>query len=429
VRWANWGRTVRLDAVDVLRPRDPDAVVGELDRARRDGVVVRAVGAGHSFTSLAAGERLLSLDAWQGVESVDWATGVATVRAGTRLRRLGEELRALGLAQENLGDIDAQSIAGAVATGTHGTGLGLGALHTQLAWIELVAPDGSLHRFEAGSEAFRAAQVSLGALGVVVRVGLRAQPAYRLAYEHGPGRLEDVLGDLAGFARSHRHAELYWFPHTDRVLLKRQDRTDEPADPSSLPRRLNEAVLENGAYVLLSEVAALAPRVAPAISRLSAAAVATTRGVDESRRVFATTRWVRFVEAEHGLPLEAGAAALRDLRAWLAARRFPVHMPLEVRFVAGDDAMLSMAHGRDSVFVAVHAYRGMPHREWFAAAERILLRHGGRPHWGKLHALSAATLRPRYPRFDDFLEVRAELDPGGVLLNDHLRRVLGVPSG
>jgi FAD-linked oxidoreductase len=417
---------VRVDAPDLRRPADPDEMAAVLARARAEGQTVRAVGAGHSFTPLVPGDVLVSLDRWQGVESVDWDHGVATVRAGTRLHRLGRELRDLGLAQENLGDIDAQSIAGAIATGTHGTGIGLGALHTQLEWIELLTPAGDLVRAERGTERFRAAQVSLGALGIVTRVGLRTLPAYRISYHHGPGRLEDHLDDLEGFARSHRHAELYWFPHTDRVLVKRQDATTAQPDGVSLARHANEALLENAAYRVLSEVAAAVPQLAPSIARLSAAAVATTRGTDESSAVFATRRGVRFMESEHGLPVEAGAEALRELRAWIAATRFPVHMPVEVRFVAGDDAHLSMAHGRDSVFLAVHAFAGMPYKEYFAAAERIFGRFGARPHWGKLHARSAATLRPRYPCFDDFLDVRAEHDPEGRLLNDHLRKVLGV---
>jgi L-gulonolactone oxidase len=425
--WRSWAGTARADAA-IVHPAGPDEVADVLARAAAEGRSVRPVGAGHSFTPVVPGDVLVSLDDWQGVEEVDWATGVATVRAGTRLGRLGRDLRDLGLAQENLGDIDTQSIAGAVATGTHGTGLGLGALHTQLDWMELVTPAGNLVRVERGTDAFRAAQVSLGALGIVTRVGLRTVPAYRVAYHHGPGRLEDHLDDLPGFARSHRHAELFWFPHTDRVLVKRQDATDEPPDPRSWSRHANEVVLENAVYRALCEVAAAVPRWSPAIARLSAAAVATTRGRDESRAVFATTRAIRFVEAEHGLPLEAGAEALRKLGAWLETSRFPVHMPVEVRVVAGDDAHLSMAHGRDSVFLAVHAFAGMPYKPYFAAAERIFLRHGSRPHWGKLHALSAATLRPRYPRFDDFLDVRASHDPGGVLLNDHLRRLFGVAS-
>lgn len=422
--WRNWSGTVRVPSPAIHRPADPAEIAAILAQAQRAGRTVRAVGAGHSFTPVVAGDVLVSLDDWQGVEAVDWRHGVATVRAGTRLRRLGRELHDLGLAQENLGDIDSQSIAGAVATGTHGTGLDLGALHTQLAWLELVTPAGGLVRAERGTELFRAAQVSLGAIGIVTRVGLRTVPAYRVTYHHGPGRLDEHLDDLPGFARAFRHAELYWFPHTDRVLVKRQEATSGPPDRRSWRRQANEVLLENAAYRGLCEVAAALPRLAPRIAQLSAAAVATTRGTDESRDVFATVRGIRFVEAEHGLPLESGADALRELRDWLTSSLFPVHMPVEVRFVAGDDAHLSMAHGRDSVFLAVHAFRGMPYKPYFAEAERIFARHGGRPHWGKLHALTAATLRPRYPRFDDFLGVRAEHDPTGVLLNTHLRRVL-----
>ena len=426
-RWSNWSGSVRFRPAAVERPGTLDAVRQAVRRAAAEGWTVRVAGRGHSFTPLVATDGvLLSLEDAPPVLSVDRERREADVPGGIRLRALGEALSAEGLAMENLGDIDAQALAGALATGTHGTGRGLGTLSTQVAGLTLVTADGEVLECSAEREpdVFRAAGVSLGALGVLWRVRLRVVPAYRLRYVRRGMDLEDCLSRLPELAAS-RHFELYWFPHTGRVDTKAMDVTEEPPSRDGLARFLGDVVLENGAFWLLSEACRLFPRLTAPTSRLAARLVSEGTRVGPSHRVFATPRLVRFQEMEYAVPAERGPDCLREIRRHVAERRLRVHFPVEYRFVKGDDLWLSPAHGRDSVYVAVHQYRGMPHEDYFAGVEAIFRNHGGRPHWGKMHTRTAADLAPLYPRWEAFRDVRRRLDPRGVFLSPYLRTVLG----
>jgi FAD-linked oxidoreductase len=369
----------------------------------------------------------MSLEGFQGIEDIP-EPGLVSVRAGTTLKRLGQELFTEGLGQENLGDIDVQSLAGAISTGTHGTGRGLGNLSTQVEGLTLVSADGTVHELslDTNPEMFQAARLSLGALGVIARVTLRVEPAYGLRYENRRMLLEDCLKDLEHMAGATRHFEFFWFPHSRRVHVKTLERTSGAIRHKTLATRFNETLLENATFKLLSETARLIPRLAPAISRFSIKAMRMTSGSGWSHEIFASPRLVRFHEMEYSVPSAEAPEVFNELKAWLDSTRFPVHFPVECRFVKGDDIWLSPAYGRDSAFIAVHAYNAMPYEEYFRAAEQIFLRHEGRPHWGKMHNLTAAELAPRYPRWADLLEVRSELDPAGLFLTPYLRALLGV---
>jgi FAD-linked oxidoreductase len=364
----------------------------------------------------------------QGITAVDEANSTVTVLGGTSLKWLGEALLQCGLAQENLGDIDVQTITGAISTGTHGTGVRFGTLATQVAGLTLVTAAGEVLELspERDPDTFRAAQVSLGTLGVLAAVTLRVVPAKRLRYQTKRETLQSCLDHLEEYKRDNSHFEFFWLPYTKWTQAKFTNETDAKPTGSNLWSEFNRIALENGLFWLLSEGARIAPPLSSTVSKISALGIAPTTAVDYSHRIYATPRAVRFQEMEYNVPAERFSLVLREIEACINKNRFRVHFPIECRFVRGDDIWLSPAYGRDSAYIAVHMYKGMPYKEYFAAVEEIFQRYEGRPHWGKMHTQTAATLATRYPRWEDFLRVRARLDPTGVFLNDYLRGLFGV---
>lgn len=428
-RWRNWSGSVMCAPREVVTPRSVGELarlVGDYGRARRSA---RIVGSGHSFTPLVqTDDVLISMEGLQGITATDEARGTVTVLGGTQLKRLGDALLKQGLAQENLGDIDVQTITGAISTGTHGTGVHFGTLATQVAGLTLVTAAGETLELSAerDPDVFHAAQVSLGALGVIASVTLRVVPAKRVRYQTRRERLQSCLDHLERYKQENSHFEFFWLPYTPWTQAKFTNETDAQPTGGNAWSEFNRIVLENGVFWLISEGARLAPGFSRAASKISAMGIAPTSAVDYSHRIFATPRAVRFQEMEYNLPAEHFTAALREIEACVNQRRFNVHFPIECRFVRGDDIWLSPAYQRDSAYIAVHMYKGMPYQDYFRAMEDIFLRYEGRPHWGKMHTLDAAALAARYPRWDDFRRIRADLDPHGLFLNEYLRTLLGV---
>ncbi|MHC1560170.1 D-arabinono-1,4-lactone oxidase [Actinomycetospora sp. C-140] len=425
--WRNWAGTVTATPAQVHLPRSVDDVVAAVRAAR--GSRLRPRGSGHSFTPLAATDgHALDLRHWAGVDALDTTTGRVRVRAGTTLRALNTALDAHGLALANLGDIDAQTISGAVATGTHGTGARLGGLATQVVALDLVLADGSVVHCAAGDELFEAARIGLGALGVVTDVTLQCVPAFTLRASERPEPLDEVLTGLDTLFDEADHVEFYWFPYGRHALVKRNTRV-APADappPLHPARRFVEYdVVENAAFGALCRVGRAVPRAAVPLGRVAGSVLSAREYGDRSHRVFATRRRVRFVESEWAFPRDRLAGVLDDLRALVPRLEHPVLFPVEVRVAAADDVWLSTAHGRDTAYVAIHQYVGAPRDEYFAGFAEIAAAAGGRPHWGKVHPLDAAALQERCPHFDDVLRVRREVDPAGLFTNAHLDRVLG----
>ncbi len=429
--WRNWAGTVTAWPVRVVRPRTVDELAAEVRRSAADGLRVRAVGAGHSFTDAAVTDGVMVDMGALDRTVVDTATRQVTAEGGLTLRRLARRLAAHGLAMANLGDVDVQTVSGALATGTHGTGAGLGGLATQVTALELVLADGTLVRCtrDERPELFAAATVGLGAYGVVATVTLQCVPAFLLHATETTLPLEEVLDGLDERADAHDHVEAYWFPHTDRALLKRKDRV--PGDVKRQPRSrlralVDDEVLANGAFGAGQWLVARRPdRWAPRLQRLAASTWSTSELVDDSYAVFCKPRRVRFVEMEYAVPRAALGEVVRDLRRWVEAEREPVSFPVELRVAAADDIWLSTGHGRDTAYVAVHQGVRLPYERWFAHAEQVAGAVGGRPHWGKLHGLDATVLAGRYPRFADAVRVRQEVDPEGRFANAYLDRVLG----
>lgn len=429
--WQNWGRTAQVRPVRVERPRSPEGVQRAVIAAANQGLTIKAVGAGHSFTGIAVAPGvLLELDDMQGLVSADAATGRATLLAGTRLHRVPALLAPYGLAMENLGDIDRQSISGAISTGTHGTGAGFGGLATQVVGITMITAAGEFLRIdeEQNSELLPAAALGLGSLGIIVDVTLQCVPAFVMHAVDEPMPLEDVLTDLDALVAASDHFEFYWFPHTEVALTKRQTRLPESTVRKPLPtvgRWIDETLLSNGVYRVVCAAGRLVPAVTPPFSRLAVRLTGDREYTDLSNRVLTQSRTVRFREMEYALPAENVVPAFRAVRALIEERHWRIEFPIEVRFAAEDDRWLSTAHGRPSAYIAVHRYWRADPTEYFGAVEAIMSEHGGRPHWGKIHTLTAETLRERYPRFDDFVALRDRLDPERRFGNRYLARVLG----
>jgi L-gulono-1,4-lactone dehydrogenase len=428
VQWRNWTGDQSCRPARFERPSTLDEVARAVTNANQ----VRVAGAGHSFTpAVLTDGTLLSLERMNRVLDVDRSSGLVRVEAGITLGALSDELWRHGLAFENLGDIDVQSIAGATATGTHGTGSRLPNLSAALHSIELVLADGSVLEVneQSDADAWRAARVSVGALGVVTAVTLKAVPAFTLE-GHDVGRpLDEVLASIDELADGADHFEFFTFPYTDRALTRTNRRVPGPPRPRR-PRLayLEDEVLKNGFFGAMCRLGRSRPGLIPRINRLVARLGAMeSRLTDRSYRVFATPRSVRFTEMEYAIPREHAVEAIRAVRELVESRALAVSFPFEVRFVAGDDALLSPAGGRDTCYIASHVFEGMDYEPFMRGVEEIMDGFRGRPHWGKRHFQTAETLRPRYPEWDRFDAVRERLDPEGRFANEYVRTVLGPP--
>jgi len=427
--WRNWAGDQSCRPAAVAAPANRDDLAAAVAAAAQAGRKVSVAGAGHSFTEAAlTDDTLIHLGALSGVLEADAASGLVRVGGGTVLGALNEELVRLGLAMENLGDIDRQTIAGAISTGTHGTGARLRNVSAQVEAIELVTGTGEVRELTVAGqpELLRAARVGIGALGAIVAVTLRCVPAFTLNRVDSPQPREAVLDEFERRVAANDHFELFTFAYSDLALVLERNRTEEAPRPRGRAAAfLNDVVLENWALEALSASARALPAAIPALSRLAARVASGSSSTDRSDRIFVNERRVRFTEMEYALPREHGPEAVRRVIEWVRANRYPVFFPIEVRVSAGDDALLSPAHERDSAYIAVHQYRGMEWRPYFEAVEEIMAAYRGRPHWGKRHSQTAASLAPLYPRWADFAAARDELDPGRVFANEYAERVLG----
>jgi L-gulonolactone oxidase len=426
--WMNWATNQRATPAAEDHPATEDELGALVKRAAAEGTTVKAAGAGHSFTAAAVTTgRLVRLDRMRRVLAVDTERCLVTVEAGITLAELNEALASRGMALPNLGDIAYQTVAGATATGTHGTGARLPTLAAQITALRIVTGDGSVVACSAAEEpeVFRCARVGVGALGVISTVTLQAVPAFHLHAVNEPMRLDAVLADLDELVDGNDHFEFFWVPHTAWALTKRNNRTTQPLAPLPPARRWwHHMAMENYAFGALCRLGRLQPAWTP---RLAHALTASGRQdyIDRSDRVFASPRLVRFTEMEYEIPREACRDALARVRRFIDDASLRVSFPVEVRFSAADDIPLSSGYGRPNAYIAVHMYRGVDPETYFRGVERIMDDYDGRPHWGKLHFHTAATLAPRYPEWDRFQAVRRRLDPDGRFANEYTRAVLG----
>ena len=397
--------------------------------ARERDLVVRVAGAGHSFSEAVLTDgMLLSLDRMDRVLDIDGSAGMVRVQGGITLRALNERLQQEGLALPNLGDIDVQSLAGAVATATHGTGARLPNLSAGVVSLELALADGTTIEVNErdDADAWRAARVSIGALGVITALTLRTVPAFTLHAIDRPQPLGEVLDTLEELTDSNDHFEFYNFPHSGVALTRSNNRVDVPAQPRSRSREwFDDVFVVNHLLSLVCRTGRRLPGTIPRLNRLASRLAGTSERIDRSYLIFASRRDVRFTEMEYALPRENAAAGVRAVRELVERHRFSVPLPMEVRFVAADDALLSPAQGRASAYIAVHMFEGMDYQGYFRAVEEAMVSLGGRPHWGKRHWLEAGDLSELYPGWTQFASVRSRFDPGGRFTNAYVERVLG----
>lgn len=429
--WQNWGRTVRAQPAKIAFPQSTAEVTELIVDAAARATHIKAIGSGHSFTPIAVTDGVLvRLDRLSGIISADRATGQVRVHAGTTLHALNHSLWQEGLALPNLGDIDTQTIAGAIGTGTHGTGARFQGLASAVIGLRIVLADGSVVDCDADTEPdlFAAARISLGALGIITEVTLQCVPAYLMLAVEAPGTLPVIRASLDEFMESADHVEFYWFPHTDRVLTKRNTRISLTAAQQPLPRWrawLDDEFLSNQVFGGLNWISAKAPGIVPTLNAVSSRALSARSYTAPSFEVFASSRKVRFKEMEIAFRQADLGAVLDELVGMVRGSRLRLPFPVEVRCAEADDAWLSTAYGQRTAYIAIHQYYRMPHQEYFDAFAEIAAGFGGRPHWGKMHPFEVSQLRNRVPRLDDFIAVRDRVDPQRRFANAYLDRIIG----
>jgi L-gulonolactone oxidase len=430
--WRNWGGNVAARPAREVTPASVEELSEAVRRAAEDGLKVKAVGTGHSFTSIAATDGvLIRPQLLTGIRAIDRDAMTVTVEAGTPLKRLNMALAREGLSLTNMGDIMEQTVSGATSTGTHGTGRESASIAAQIKGLELVTADGSvLTCSEKGTDEeralFAAARIGLGALGIVTAITFAVEPIFLLTAREEPMPFDRVVAEFDELWAENEHFEFYWFPHTGNTNTKRNNRSAGPENPvGQLAGWFEDEFLSNGVFQAAQWVGRAVPATIPSIAQISSKALSARTYTDIPYKVFTSPRRVRFVEMEYAVPRAALAEALRELKTMVDRSGLRVSFPVEVRTAPADDITLSTASGRDSAYIAVHMVKGTPYQAYFTAAERILTAHEGRPHWGKIHTRDAEYFAQVYPRFGEFTALRDRLDPERRFQNDYLRRVLG----
>ncbi|NRQ35100.1 FAD-binding protein [Nonomuraea sp. NN258] len=423
--FSNWAGNQTGTPAEVRTPTSVEDVAQAVQDAAATGRRVRMVGTGHSFTGVALTDGImLRPHGLTGIRSFDGDR--VTVLAGTPLKALNELLHERGTALANMGDITEQTIAGAIQTGTHGTGRDSGGLADQVTELELVLADGSLVTARPGEDLFDAARVGLGALGVLTAVTFRVEPAFLLHNRRRKMTLTGILDSLDDLTSANEHLDFFWLPHTDACLAKTNNRNPgPPKPPSAVKHWLDNVFLENTVFGAACALGGRFPDLIPRINAVTAAALGDSESVDTSYKIFTAQRDVRFLEMEYAVPREHLGQALRETRDLVERMDWKITFPVEVRVTPPSEAWLSTAYGRESAYIACHIYRPTPNPDYFEGVEEIMTRLEGRPHWGKLHTRDAGYLGKVYPRFADFLALRDRLDPRRLFTNDYLDHVLG----
>ncbi len=434
-RWTNWGGTYSCSPTRIESPTNEEEIVAIVRAAAERGEHVKAIGSGHSFTDIACTDgRLIKLDRYNKILDVDREAATITAQAGVTILELSDALEQFGLAMENMGDVGYQTISGAISTATHGTGERFRNISSQVVALSLVLADGRVLRCSSVLEpdTFKAAQVGLGALGVLSTVTLRCVPAYNIHSVQEPRRIDELLDQFDELSEQNDHFEFFWFPHTEWAQAITNTRTQDapPANQrrTGLGAYVNDILLENHAFGMIQRAAQVRRTWIPSLAAITARTMSRKEMTDRSDRIFANTRLVRFAEMEYAVPRAQLIAAVRDIRAMIERKRLLISFPVEVRAVAADDIPLSPAYGRNTGYIAVHVYHRFEYEPYFREVEAIMNAHEGRPHWGKLHFQTAATLRQRYPLWDRFIAVRNRLDANRLFGNAYLERVLGASA-
>ena len=419
--WQNWGRNQQASPALLARPVDDAEVAKLIGLASDQGHTVRPVGSSHSFTALAVTEGILmDLSSMNEIISVDRVNHRITVGAGMTLNDLNRKLWDLGMSLPNLGDIDVQTVAGATATGTHGTGASYQCISTAIVGAKVVLADGSVVTCSTTErpDLLGALRVSLGALGIITEITLQCVPAFHLHAVETTHRIDDVLERFDEAAAGNEHVEFYWFPYTDLAQLKVNNRSSEaPKSRGRVSHFITNEVLANGGFDLVNRYGRRKPEAVTSLIEKVIKPGERIEFIEPSHKVFCSARRVRFVEMEYAIPRAQLHDVFAEVRAVFPTLDRHVGFPIEVRVLGADDVPLSTSSGRDSAYIACHVYQGTPHEEYFSKVEAIMARHDGRPHWGKMNTRTAAELAPLYPRWNEFQKLLHKVDPDRVFAN------------
>jgi FAD-linked oxidoreductase len=420
MQWSNWSRSVSAMPTQFVRPRTEAELAKLVSGARK----VRVTGAGHSFMPLCETDgTLISLSDYEGTIEVAPDRKTVWAPAGWGLDRLTAALWAEGLSLINQGDINPQSLAGATATGTHGTGETLGSIATQACGFRLMQADGSV--VECGPnrnvELYEAQRLSLGLFGVAVAIRIHVLPAYHLEERIERRPLGEMVERLDELAAATRHFEFFVFPYSDDVIFK----TLHPAEPEGVfqpAADVDEKIFRTACRIGKAANFTI-PTMQRLMMRLSGKA---SRRIGPAYAIFPSERTVRFEEMEYEMPRTNGMATLTEAIAYIRRKRLPIAFPFEFRVTAADDIWMSPFNAGPAASISFHQYAGMAWRPPFAETETILRAGGGRPHWAKRHTLTADDVHRLYPKTPDYLRVREAADPGQKFVNADLARLFGL---
>jgi L-gulono-1,4-lactone dehydrogenase len=429
-RFVNWARTARSSPVKWHLPTSEADLRRVVEDAANHGHRVRIVGAGHSFSRIAVPDsQAVSLDAWAGAAVIDRERGVVTVPAGMRLRELSAVLLREGFSLPIVGSIQAQSVAGALATGTHGSSLQHGNIASLVIGMRMVTGTGDVLVVGEEDDRLDGARVHLGALGAVTEVTLRIIPARRLhqSIEHLP--IQEVPGSLASFASSAEYVKIWWLSHAPHAQVVRYARTTAPLTrrPSAATRRwIDERIMHRWVFPAMVALQHRRPTLTAGLNaRLSRVYLGAASQVGQDMLMLNTPMPMRHRETEAALAMAQADKAIEGVLDLFHDGRPAANFPLEIRFVRGDDMWMSPAQGADTCQIGAYSTDGPDRREYFARFWQVMRPLGARPHWGKEFDHDAAELRPLYPDFDRFLELRNAVDPQRIFGTDAHTRILG----
>ncbi|KAF1024704.1 MAG: L-gulono-1,4-lactone dehydrogenase [Acinetobacter bereziniae] len=416
-KWSNWSGYQQSQPEHILKPNS----IEELKSIVQNQSKIRVVGAGHSFTPLVCTDAtLLSLDNFSGVDSINVDVAQANIWSGTRLFNLDQYLEPIQQALMQQGDIDQQSLAGAVSTGTHGTGVDLHCISGYVEAFELLTASGEILSCsrQENTTLFEAGRVSLGSLGILTKITMQNKPRYKLKEHVRLCSVKEFFENIDLWKTQHRHIECFAFSHADQLILKTLDITDEDIQPRKSSWPSEDALLSMCCGLTRSF-----PAMNPKLQKLLSVFVKPTTFVDWSSQIFPTPRETKFNEMEYQIPVKSGIACLQEVLAALKHAKAQTFFPVEFRFVKGDDIWLSPFYQQDSISISVHQYYKQAPRLLFDEIEPILQHYQGRPHWGKMHNMTAMQLKALYPKWDDFMQLRAQLDPTQKFLNPYLEKL------
>ena len=426
--FSNWSGSVVFHPKEILYPTTEQEIIDIVHRALNNKKKIRIVGSAHSFTRLVETDNtLLSLDNYNGIIHVDKDKKLITVKAGTKIKAFGEMAFGYGFAQENLGDIDAQSLAGSISTGTHGTGLNFGNISSQLYAIKFINGKGETVYCseDENKELLKAAQVSLGSLGIITELTFKVQEAYKLSFVSKNENIQDVFAQLDKHNIENRNFEFYWFPYTDVAQTKYSNISQEEAVENKLGLWYDN-LMENHLFNAISYPTRYIPSLSKYVAKISGALAGTSSKVNWSHRVYALPRTVLFNEMEYCVPIESFSAVKKELIRVFNQKKFHVHVPTENRFVKADDIMISASYKLTSAYISFHVYKGKAYQEYFKTMEEICSHYEGRPHWGKMHNKEAKDFANMYERWNDFLEIRKVHDPENIFVSEYTKKLFGI---